>query len=147
MLLSKEIAVYMNLAACKMKQFMAARLKKYKVELTPEQFLLLDILWNEGPMSQQNLADIMQKDKNSITKLVDALERKDFIVRKRDVNDRRSNIVHITPKAEQLKTGAKEKGIFLLDQVLKGISEDELRGFLITLNKMSENMTSEADEK
>lgn len=130
-----------------MKQFMAARLKKYKVELTPEQFLLLDILWNEGPMSQQNLADIMQKDKNSITKLVDALERKDFIVRKRDVNDRRSNIVHITPKAEQLKTGAKEKGIFLLDQVLKGISEDELRGFLITLNKMSENMTSEADEK
>ena len=140
MLLSKEIAVYINLAACKLKQFIAAKLKEYRVDLTPEQFLLLDLLWNQGPMSQQNLADMMQKDKNSITKLVDALERKSFIARKRNEKDRRSNIVHLTEKAEQLKEDAKEKGIFLLDKVLYGINEEELRGFLITLNKMSENM-------
>ena len=73
MILSKEIAVYLNLSACKLKQYTAAILKQNNVGLTPEQFLLIDLLWNQGSMTQQQMADAMQKDKNSITKLVDAL--------------------------------------------------------------------------
>ena len=76
MLLSKEIAVYINLVACKLKQYISSMLKQSNVQLTPEQFLLIDILWNQGPMSQQKMADTLHKDKNSITKLADALEKK-----------------------------------------------------------------------
>ena len=76
MLLSKEVAVVINLTGCKLKQFIAAKLRQANVPLTPEQFMLIDLLWNQGPMSQQQLADQMQKDKNSVTKLVDAIERK-----------------------------------------------------------------------
>ncbi len=141
MLLSKEVAVYINLAACKLKQYIAVMLKQNKVALTPEQFLLIDLLWNQGPMSQQKLADTMQKDKNSITKLVDALEKKKFLVRKRDEKDRRSNIVVLTSKAEGMKLDAKETGIFILDKMLVGISEEELKSFLSTLNKLSANMS------
>lgn len=84
MLLSKEIAVYLNLAACKLKQYTAAALRRSNIGLTPEQFLLIDLLWNHGPMSQQSMADKMQKDKNSVTKLVDALEAKGLVVRQKD---------------------------------------------------------------
>ena len=72
MLLSKKIAVELNLAGCKLKQYTAAMLKFHNIDLTPEQFLLLDLLWNKGPLSQQELADSLLKDKNSVTKLVDA---------------------------------------------------------------------------
>lgn len=142
MLLSKEIAVELNLTGCKLKQFIAAKLRQMEVPLTPEQFILIDLLWNQGSMSQQQLADQMQKDKNSVTKLVDALERKGFVVREQNRQDRRSNTLVLTEKAEGLKHGAKQKGISILDEMLVGISEEELRSFLLTLHKLNRNMTS-----
>lgn len=141
MLLSKEIAVELNLTGCKLKQFLAAKLREMGVPLTPEQFMLIDILWNQGEMTQQQLADQLQKDKNSVTKLVDAIEKKGFVIRKQNPHDRRANTLVLTEKANELKPGAKQKGISILDQILEGISEDELRSFLSTLRKLNTNMT------
>lgn len=141
MLLSKEIAVELNLTGCKLKQFLAAKLRENGVPLTPEQFMLIDLLWNQGEMTQQQLADQLQKDKNSVTKLVDAIEKKGFVIRRQNMHDRRSNTLILTEKANQLKPGAKQKGIDILDQMLEGISEEELRVFLTTLHKLNENMT------
>ncbi len=140
MLLSKEIAVELNLTGCKLKQFISAKLRQEDVPLTPEQFMLIDLLWNNGEMSQQQLADLMQKDKNSVTKLVDAIERKGFVVRKQNLSDRRSNTLVLTEKANQLKPGAKQKGISILDEMLAGINEEELVAFLKTLRKLNSNM-------
>lgn len=140
MLLSKRIAVELNLAGCKLKQYTAAMLKHHQVDLTPEQFLLIDLLWNQGPLSQQELADQLQKDKNSVTKLVDAAERKGFVVRQQNPSDRRSNTIILTDLALSLKDDAKTKGIFILDKMLTGISEDELNAFLGTLAKLCDNM-------
>ena len=140
MLLSKEITVELHLTGCKLKQYIATMLRQHDVPLTPEQFMLIDLLWNQGEMSQQELADQMQKDKNSVTKLVDAIERKGFVVRRQNPDDRRSNTLVLTEKAETLKPGAKQKGISILDKMLEGITEDELRAFLVTLRKLHNNM-------
>lgn len=117
-------------------------LKKRGVPLTPEQFILIDLLWNQGPMSQQQLADQMQKDKNSVTKLVDAIEKKGFVVRQQNSLDRRSNTIVLTEMAERLKSGAKQSGIDILDMMLEGIDEKELRAFLHTLDKLDQNMSN-----
>lgn len=143
MLLSKEVAVELNLTGCKLKQFIAAKLRQENVPLTPEQFLLIDLLWNQGSMSQQQLADQMHKDKNSVTKLVDAIERKGFVYRQQNASDRRSNTLVLTEKALELRDHAKQKGISILDEMLEDISETELRAFLSTLNKLNVNMTIE----
>ena len=143
MLLSKEVAVELNLTGCKLKQFIAAKLRQENVPLTPEQFLLIDLLWNQGSMSQQQLADQMHKDKNSVSKLVDAIERKGFVYRQQNASDRRSNTLVLTEKALELRDHAKQKGISILDEMLEGISEAELRSFLSTLNKLNVNMTIE----
>ena len=141
MLLSKEIAVEINLTGCKLKQYLAAKLRQMDVPLTPEQFMLIDLLWNHGEMSQQQLADQMQKDKNSITKLVDAIERKGYVVRQQNPNDRRSNTIILTELGSSLKDNAKTKGISILSTMLEGISEQELYSFLETLDKLCANMT------
>lgn len=145
MILSKSIAVSLNLVACKLKQYTAAMIKKNNIDLTPEQFLLIDLLWNEGPMSQQTMADTMHKDKNSITNLADQLEKKGWVVRRKDDFDRRSNILTLTEKAESLKLEAKEKGISILEQIIEGISEEDLTVFLNTLEKLSDNMNVTQD--
>lgn len=147
MLLSKRIAVELNIAGCRLKQYTAAMLKQQNVDLTPEQFLLIDLLWNNGPLSQQELADQMHKDKNSITKLVDAIEKKGFVQRSQNPTDRRSNTIILTELAESLKDDAKSKGISILDKMLKGISEEELNTFLETLDKLCANMTTDDSDK
>ena len=148
MILSKRIAVELNLAGCKLKQYTAAMLKQQNVDLTPEQFLLIDLLWNQGPLSQQELADQLQKDKNSVTKLVDAIERKGFVIRQQNPTDRRSNTIILTDLANSLKDDAKNKGISILDKMLAGISDEELCTFLNTLNKLCANMTvTEVEEQ
>ena len=116
------------------------KLRQNEIPLTPEQFLLIDLLWNHGSMSQQQLADMMHKDKNSVTQLVDAIERKGFVVRQQNVKDRRSNTLVLTKKAIELRDEAKKKGISILDEMLEGISEEELRAFLTTLDKLNDNM-------
>ena len=83
----------------------------------------------------------MQKDKNSITKLVDAIERKGFVVRQQNPNDRRSNTIILTDLAYSLRDDAKTKGISILNRMLDGIPEDELHSFLQTLEKLCSNMT------
>lgn len=142
MLLSKELTVELHLTGCRLKQYIATMLRKMEVPLTPEQFMLIDLLWNQGEMSQQQLADLMQKDKNSVTKLVDAIEKKGFVTRRQNAQDRRSNTLVLTEKALHLKPEAKQKGISILDHMLSGISEEELRSFLGTLHKLNENMTT-----
>lgn len=142
MLLSKELAVELNIIGYKLKHFIAVMLNRYDVPLTPEQFLLIDLLWNEGPKTQQELADQMQKDKNSVTNFIDALESKGLVMRKQSSSDRRSNIIAPTDKAQELKSEIKLKGISILDTMLAGIDEDELRSFINTMRKLDKNMSA-----
>ena len=143
MLLSKEVAVELNLTHCRLKLFMAAMLKANNIDLTPEQFLLIDMLWNQGDLKQQQLADGMQKDKNSITKLIDALEQKGLVVRQQNPTDRRSNTIVLTEKGRSLKLEAKSVGISLLDKMLEGVSEEETRTFIDIMHRISKNMSVE----
>jgi len=102
--------------------------------------MLIDLLWNLGEMTQQQLADQLQKDKNSVTQLVDALERKGFVERRRNPEDRRSNTLVLTEKAEHLKMEAKRKGILIMDRMLDSVTEDEQRTLLEILRKLNDNM-------
>ena len=66
MLLIKKIAVYINILNCSIIKYFAKELSRNDINLTPEQYLVMDILWDAGVLSQQAIADIIQKDKNSV---------------------------------------------------------------------------------
>ena len=77
-----------------------------------------------------------------MTKLVDAIELKGLVVREQNPEDRRSNTIVLTEKAEKMKNHSKEQGISILDRMLTGIEEQELNDFLTTLDKLTSNMDS-----
>ena len=143
MLLSKEVIIKLHLTGYTIKRYIAIMLRQHEIPLTPEQFMLIDLLWNQGPMTQQQLVNQLQKDKNSVTMLVDAIEKKGLVVRQQNANDRRSNTIVLTDKALDIKADAKQKGISILYNILEGISEDELHSFLQTLRKINNNIETE----
>ncbi|HJH61263.1 MAG TPA: MarR family transcriptional regulator [Bacteroidetes bacterium] len=140
MLLIKEVAVYINILNSKIKKYFGDELNKNTINMTPEQYLVMDILWDEGTLSQQAIADIIQKDKNSVTKFIDSLERKGFVFRAVDKEDRRINNIVLSKDGIMLKDTTTEVAINMMNQVVKNIDDNELAVFVKVLQQMKHNI-------
>lgn len=142
MILNKQVGVFLNLVHCQFKQFLGSIFQKHGFNLTPEQYLVMDTLWDEGVLSQQKIADILIKDKNSVTKLIDALEKKGLVTRVSDILDRRQNNIHLTEHAISLKDDITAIAIETTNAIIRDIPIEELVSFVRVLNKMSNNINS-----
>ena len=78
MMLIKQVGLMVNILNCKLKKHIASVFKSEGINLTAEQFLVMDTLWNQGEMTQQSIAYLIQKDKNSVTQFIDNLEKKGY---------------------------------------------------------------------
>ncbi len=141
MILNKQVGVFLNLVHFQFKQFLSKVFQNHGFNLTPEQFLVMDTLWDEGVLSQQQIANILIKDKNSITKLIDSLERKGLVVRETGSSDKRVKMIHLTEKAIIIKEDLTLVALKSTDEIIKDIPNEELISFIKVLNKMSSNMS------
>lgn len=142
MLLIKKIAVDINILNCSLIKIFSKELSKNNINLTPEQYLVMDILWDQGTLSQQAIADIIQKDKNSVTKFIDSLEKKGLVSRVVNKNDRRINNIIVSEVGLKLKDKTTEVAINMMQNVLADISEDDLLIFDKVMNQIKSNIDS-----
>lgn len=140
MMVIKEIAVYTNILNCRIKKYFADILNKNNINLTPEQFLVMDWLWKEQAISQQRIAEVIQKDKNSVTKFIDSLEKKNLVYRTVDKVDRRINKVALTQEGVDMELATTEVAIDFMNDVVKGIDENDLKTFVKVSLQMKENL-------
>ncbi|MFA6702967.1 MAG: MarR family transcriptional regulator [Dysgonamonadaceae bacterium] len=96
------------------------------IDITTEQWTILSCLWNKDKIIQQEICDLTQKDKPSVTRLIDNLEKKDLVRRVLDPSDRRNNLIHLTSRGISLKQKTTEVVNGIVNHALKDISDDEL---------------------
>ena len=140
MMLIKEIAVYVNILNSRIKKYFIDKLQENKIDITPEQFLVLDILWEKQSLSQQNIADIIQKDKNSVTKIIDSLEKKQLARRVMDQRDRRVNKIELTEKAIVLEEKVTKVAIEFMNDAINGIDKQDLDIFVNVMRQIKDNL-------
>jgi DNA-binding MarR family transcriptional regulator len=140
MILVKQAGVYVNILNCKLKKYLAEVFKKNNVNLTAEQYLVMDTLWNEGTLTQQEIAFIIQKDKNSVTQFIDNLEKKGLVTRSVAKEDRRVNNIVVTKEGMALKDSTKQLAIETMNKALEGISEENVLIFVDVLKKVCANI-------
>ena len=143
MLLMKKVAVYINILNCSLIKYFAKELSRNDINLTPEQYLVMDVLWDAETLSQQAIADIIQKDKNSVTKFIDSLEKKGLVYRTINKKDRRINDIVVTEEGMKLKNKTTEVAINLMRNVLKDIKEEDLIVFDKVMNQIKDNIDAE----
>ena len=141
MILVKQAGVYVNILNCRLKKHLAEVFKKNGVNLTAEQYLVMDTLWNEGTLTQQAIAFIIQKDKNSVTQFIDNLEKKGLVSRSVAKEDRRVNNIVVTPEGMALKDSTKQLAIDTMNQALEGIPEEDVETFVNVLKKVCSNIS------
>lgn len=145
MVLSKQVALFLNIAHNCVKQTISGLFQEAGYNLTPEQFLVMDTLWTEGVLTQQQIADITMRDKNSIVKLIDGLENRNLVKRVSNPLDRRQNLIEVTSYSRTIQGDLTSLALKAIDKIVGDIPEKDLETFVRVLADLAGNADQEID--
>lgn len=119
------------------------RISARKLNLTRVQYIALKIISSEEVTSQNNLAFLTSRDKTSLVRLLNTLEKKGYITRKTCKEDKRVKLLSITDAGrDELKKVTpimKDIEEYLTD----GIETEELETTIHVLNQVFEKVKPE----
>ncbi|MCS7460611.1 MarR family transcriptional regulator [Paenibacillus doosanensis] len=129
----------------RMLQLLSARFKPYNI--TPEQWTVLCRLQGNDGISQKELAARADKDAPTTTRILDALERKGWVRRETNAEDRRSFGVYSTELGVKLAKQLIPIELQTLRDAAHEIGEDQLIQFKQLLRQISRTAESLQEEE
>lgn len=110
------------------------------IEITTEQWTVLATLCVKDKVTQQELCNLTSKDKPSMTRLIDKLEKHKLVVRLSDQLDRRINLIQLTDEGRRVQ----EKATLIVQNIttktLSNVTSDELDTSRNVLRKIMANL-------
>ena len=114
--------------------------KQEGIEITIEQWSVLYHLWKKDGISQQALCNASYRDKPSITRLVDNLEKLKMVKRVGSPTDRRMNLICLTDAARKLQEQTMAIAETTLNEALDGVSAADIERAKSVLQKVYDNL-------
>ncbi|WP_442266027.1 MarR family winged helix-turn-helix transcriptional regulator [Tenacibaculum sp. ZS6-P6] len=115
------------------------------IKLTKTQWILLKKLDEKDGVPQQELAFLTGRDKTSLTRLINTMEKKSLVARIPSKLDKRINHIFLTKKGELL---FKETLPIIEDfaqSLQENISEEEIKATIKVIKKVQENLIAKSD--
>lgn len=126
------------IVARKIHQKLSLKFKDY--DITPEQWVILKELSNEDRISQNEISLRVGKDKNNIKALIDKLEKKEYVIRQQDTNDKRAFLITLTDKAYLLIEELKDIDKAFNEEISQNLNQSELEQFKLLLDKFKKKL-------
>jgi DNA-binding MarR family transcriptional regulator len=137
--IEKSIGFIIYRTALAMRSNLQRTLKDGGFNITPEQYGILNLLGEEEGLSQQDIGNILFKDKPNVSRMLDALERKKLI--SRQATDRRKYSIYLTEDGKALM----EKILPIVAQLRKktttGLLVREIEALESILEKIYRNIS------
>lgn len=134
--LERSIGFKINQTANRINNKFNTLLQKY--DIAPEQRATLEIIKYEKDVNQTKIANILAKDKTTISRTLATLEKKGFILKKQI--DKRTNLIELTLEGEKIL----EESAFIVKEFRKKISsnldENEINKIVELLEKVALSM-------
>src|SRR5262245_740418 len=126
-----------------------ARLLKTYADQRARQFGISRAQWavlaridrNEG-LKQSELAEMLDLQPITLTRLLDRLADNELIERRADPNDRRANRLYLKPAAKPLLGRLADLGAGMMETVLNGVSPTSIERMLKELSAVKDNLRS-----
>jgi len=108
--------------------------------LSSAQWRLLVRVAKEEGITQARLAELLEIEPISVSRLIDRMEGGDWIERRADSSDRRVRTVHPTEKARKAYASVKSLAGEVYEEALTGLSTEQRRTLITCLDKIAENL-------
>lgn len=138
---SDAIAHLISTARDRIDRYLVRELEKSAVKgLVPSHGAILFHLFAEGEMTMKKLAEAVQRDKSTVTVLVDKLVRHGYVEKCAAADDQRYTYVRLTDAGKTLEPAFRQISNNLLATIWQGISEDEQKKAVEILNRICNNL-------
>lgn len=106
------------------------------------QYVLVLIEENEETLTQKALSELLGIDKSYMVSIINYLSANEYVVREKNMSDRREQIIRLTDKARQDLPLIKEAFNTINTLSFKGLSEDQIENFNNTLDIIQNNLSN-----
>lgn len=136
------ISFYLGKAYQRVAQSAKERLAPYGV--TPAQYALLKVLWEQDNQSGAELGERLVFDSSTMTGLLDRLENAGLIKRQADATDRRMNRIVLTDRGRDLQAPLDREMDQMNQDFLGGFSPEETQRLKSTLTALTDRRATPA---
>lgn len=128
------ICFKLNKVRRKIHRYYESKLATFNI--TPVQFYVLSALWDNDEIKFKDLALRLEMDGATLTGILDRMEKRGFIQRKADPNDRRSVLIRLTDKSKELRPQMIEIAQNLDKEFRDKVSNEEFNQLLKILDRL-----------
>jgi len=126
-----------------MEALMIVQFKKDKLDISVKQWLLLKFLYIKDGQSQNQLAFLTNRDKGSLARLINTVEKKNLIARIPSKDDKRVNLIYLTKKGTQVYEASKKSLEIVTKTLHNKITAEEINTTIGILKKVIDNIEVE----
>jgi MarR family transcriptional regulator for hemolysin len=135
---SREIAVSVVDVARLLKTYADQRARQFGISRA--QWTVLMRLDRFEGLKQSELAEVLDLQPISLTRLLDRLAENGLIERRPDPHDRRANRLYLTPAARPLLEQLAKLGVAMMEELLETIDEPARERLLRDLDAIKDNL-------
>lgn len=125
--LDNSMGYIVNSIAREMNACLYRSFREEGFEITPQQWAVLNRLWEMEGVHQSKLAKKTTKNRHNMTMILKQLENKGLIEKKTDQQDKRLQRVYLTKEGKALKSKLIPIAIEALEKIFSGVSQKDLR--------------------
>lgn len=119
------------------------RFKEAGLDIHAEHFIVLIHLWEQDGQNQQWLGEEAGKDKTSVTRAINGLEKRNMVLRVPDKQDKRHNLIYLTQLGKDLKEVIMPLMMGIIHKALADVDKGELQTCMKVLSKVYKNLHKE----
>lgn len=145
--MSKEIQNELVQAMFRLKKMMNRGLGRDldNANITMSEFILMrEVAENTkesyNPMALTEVREYLSVSKAAVSQMINSLEKRGYLTREVDVNNRRNIIVVLTEVGQEVYQKKNQEFFDRFEKVIQGIGETDISHFIAMINKMADAM-------
>lgn len=145
--LNRYLAFVANRAVYAIRRAWAAAAEEVGLDLTPEEFLVMEMLSVRDGLNQSELTLVAVRDRTTVTRLVDGLVRKGLVRREHGSEDRRVVRTHTSAKGRRVHQQATQMVMRLRKQAYEGLSMADVEHAMNVLHQVRCNLIGDGEDE
>jgi DNA-binding MarR family transcriptional regulator len=139
--MEKQVGYFLERTTRNVKLAFAKKFKALNIDLTPEQWVMLDKLSQENSLSQVELANASFKNAPTISRIIDVMEKKQLVKREKATDDRRSYKITLTTEGKKLVKKIRPHVSGLREKSWNQLSDKDYTEFIRIINQVFDNFS------